>query len=138
MLDLDKSGIIEKEELIIGMDAIDMVMSEDDIEAIMREVNPELDGLTLVGFIQFMCRTPKYKTLAASNKALILWRRKEALKLKNRKKRNTVFNMLYNYLNPKRISAEDETRAAIVIQTAYREILKQRVFKAKNIKSLER
>ena len=96
MLDLDKGGTIEEEELRIGLEAIDVEMTNDEIQTALSEIGAGEDGVDVVGFIKFMCKTPKYKEMAAANKSVLLWRKKET----KSKPKYSLFTRLKRYFFP--------------------------------------
>ena len=77
MLDLDRGGTIEEEELMIGLSAIQDDMAPYEVQEILKKVDPKNEGVNLVGFIQFMCLTPKYRENAAAHRVMMLWNSKK-------------------------------------------------------------
>ena len=75
MLDLDRGGTIEEEELMIGLSAVQDDMAPYEVQEILRKVDPKNEGVNLVGFIEFMCLTPKYRENAAAHRALLFWKK---------------------------------------------------------------
>merc|ERR1711991_874858 len=73
MLDLDGGGAINVEELDLGLECINIVMSKQEIRDLMAEVNPKVKddpkvGLDVVQFMEFMLSTPEYKRSAEINR----------------------------------------------------------------------
>jgi voltage-gated sodium channel len=77
MLDLDRGGTIEEEELMIGLTAIQDDMAPYEVQEILKKVDPKNEGVNLVGFIQFMCLTPKYRANASAHRIMLLWNSKK-------------------------------------------------------------
>jgi hypothetical protein len=75
-----------------------------------------------------MCKTPKYKEMAAANKSVLLWRKKET----KSKPKYSLFTRLKRYFFPaKKRSIEETIAAAMIIQDAYRAKLAARAAKKK-------
>ena len=119
MLDLDRGGTIEEEELMIGLSAIQSDMAPWEVQEILRKVDPDYNGVNLVGFINFMCLTPAYKDNAAAHKMLLLWNSKG-----KKKKKENWFTLWWNKFRKRFYSAahnrQIQMEAALIIQSAWR------------------
>ncbi len=74
LLDLDKGGTIEEEELKIGLAIVGSQMPDEEISRRMKEADPSVEGVDLVGFILFMVNLPKFKQRRMFLKILRLYR----------------------------------------------------------------
>lgn len=74
LLDLDKGGTIEEEELKIGLAIVGSQMPDEEISRRMKEADPSVEGVDLVGFILFMVSLPKFKQRRMFLKVLRLYR----------------------------------------------------------------
>jgi voltage-gated sodium channel len=132
MLDLDKGGTIEEDELVIGLKAIGQEMEPYEIQELMRKVNPEGDGINVVGFIKFMCLTPKYKEGATAHRALMLWNKLNG----KEKKAETKFQKWWRKFKQNFYTASYlqslRTEAAMIIQSAWRAFVEDRHARGKD------
>lgn len=60
-IDLDEGGCIEADELQMGLQAIGLILDDDQLQDGLARVDPDRRGIGLVGFIDFMSRLPLYK-----------------------------------------------------------------------------
>jgi voltage-gated sodium channel len=61
MLDLDEGGLVEADELKLGLTAINLKISNSLLEELLDIVDPHRDGLHIIGFIDFMSMLPSYR-----------------------------------------------------------------------------
>jgi hypothetical protein len=52
-------------------------MAPYEVQEILKKVDPKNEGVNLVGFIQFMCLTPKYRANASAHRIMLLWNTKK-------------------------------------------------------------
>ena len=126
MLDLDGGGAINVEELDLGLECINIVMSKQEIRDLMIEVNPKVKddpkvGLDVVQFMEFMLSTPKYKRSAEINRDNYIRQQRIAAKHKSQSWLVKFKHQLRD-LFPFMISEDEELRyeAALVLQDAWR------------------
>lgn len=126
MLDLDGGGAINVEELDLGLECIDIVMTKEQIRDLMIEVNPKVKddpkiGLNVVEFMNFMLITPKYKQSAEMNRDSYI--RQQRI-LKKHKTQSWFTQMQHRLIDlfPFLSSEDEELRfeAALVLQDAWR------------------
>jgi voltage-gated sodium channel len=124
MLDLDKSGSVEEEELRIGLDCIEDEITSFEIQQILKKVDPKNEGVNVVGFIQFMCMTPRYKNNFAAHKALLLWKRGPPRKKDTWIQRKWSVYKYYFYSKSALFALRSEK--AMIIQTCWRRKIERR------------
>lgn len=61
LLDLDQGGTIEEDELKIGLSAVNAGIDDAEIAHILRQVDPNGEGVDVEGFVRFMFRTSLLK-----------------------------------------------------------------------------
>ncbi len=126
MLDLDGGGAINVEELDLGLECINLVMTKQEIRDLMAEVNPKVKddpkvGLDVVQFMEFMLSTPKYKQSAEINRDNYIRQQRIAKKHKSQSWYQRLYRRLVDLL-PFLNSEDEELRyeAALVLQDAWR------------------
>ena len=118
MLDLDGGGTIDMEEVVIGLEAVNCNLSEDELVVIMNQVDPKKEGVDPAKFMQFMSLTPLYKKGALLGSTLSLWKKKEhVVKVKN-KYVEAFKNFFIGGKGARRKAAEME--AALSLQAAWK------------------
>lgn len=66
LLDLDGEGFISEAELKLGLQAIDIELTDDEIIEITEKVDPDDIGIDMVGMMKFIFMTPTYRDGAAA------------------------------------------------------------------------
>lgn len=125
MLDLDKSGMIELSELMVGATVLDDPdLNESKICDIYGKINTGHEGINIRGFVSFMCLTPKFREAALKVKVLSMWNRNVA-----QSKRKTLFGKFLSYFKLGDYITNKDAQAleaVIVIQTFWRSKRRQR------------
>ena len=119
MLDLDGGGTIDETELSLGICLIDEdnPLTEEQMNNIFKKINPNRDAeIDIVGFIQFMCLTPKYRLNVLKKKTIRAWEKrltkpKDGLYVKFQRA------ILYGAWSSEK---QAEIKAALVIQAVWK------------------
>merc|ERR1711871_410804 len=121
LLDLDGEGYISEAELKLGLLAIDLELSDDEIAMITEKIDPDDVGITLVGFMRFIFMTPTYRDGAAAARLeyLLNWKQNKITRPK------PLSTRIWRYLKKsfpffRSDNLETQHEAALVLQDMWR------------------
>ena len=119
MLDLDGGGTIDETELSLGICLIDEdnPLTEEQMNNIFKKINPNRDAeIDIVGFIQFMCLTPKYRLNVLKKKTIRAWEKRL------KKPKDTFYDKFQRAILYGAWSSEKqaEIKAALIIQAVWK------------------
>ena len=121
LLDLDGEGVISEAELKLGLQAIDLELTDYEIADITDKIDPDDEGINMVGFMQFIFLTPTYRDGAAAARLQYLLNLKQNKISRPKSLSTKIWNFLKKHIPFfRRDELETQHEAALVLQDLWR------------------